>query len=325
MTHTMRAAVRTAYGPPDRISVAEIPRPVPGERDLLVRVHTTTVNRTDCANLTGRPIIMHLVLGIGWPRQARIGTDFAGEVVAVGSSVTAYRVGDRVCGFRDTGLGGQSEWLTIAEDGPVMTVPADLDYGSAVASLEGAHYAYAMFRRSGLQSGERVLVNGGSGAIGSALLQFAVAYDAEVTATAAPEHLDAVAALGGKRIIDYTREDFTQSGERYDYVFDAVGKRTFGECKGVLGDRGIYISSELGPYAQNVFYTLSTAIGSGKRVMFPIPFGPKESFPFIRRHLEAGTFRPILDEGRFTLDNIADAYRYVMSGKKRGNVILELI
>ncbi|WP_198664948.1 NAD(P)-dependent alcohol dehydrogenase [Lewinella sp. IMCC34191] len=325
MSTSMRAAIRTDYGPPERIAVTTVPKPVPGDHDLLVRVRATTVNRTDCANLTGRPLVMHLVLGVRHPREVRIGTDFAGEVVAVGSAVTAYRIGDRVCGFRDTGLGGQAEYITIRQDGPLMTIPPGLDFATAVASLEGGHYAYSFFRRSGVESGDRVLVNGGSGAIGSALLQFAVACGARVTSTTAPEYLEAVAALGASRVMDYTSEDFTRSPAQYDYVFDAVGKSTFGRCRPILEERGIYISSEAGPYLQNVFYTLGTAlIRSGKRVLFPVPLSPKESLPFIRRQLEAGTFRPLLDDSRYTLDNIAEAYRYVMSGRKRGNVIVDV-
>ncbi len=324
-TPTMKAAIRTVYGPPQAITLAELPIPEPKGREVLIRVHATTVNRTDCANLTGRPFVMHLVLGIRKPRTARIGTDFAGEVTAVGASVTKYRVGDRVCGFRDTGLGAHAEWLAMDENGPLISIPGDISYAHATASLEGAHYAYSFLRRARVNPGRRVLINGATGAIGSALLQFTVEQGAHVTATAKAEHAALIRELGAREVIDYETEDFTHTTERYDFVFDAVGKSTFGRCRPLLRDKGVYISSEAGPYLQHIFYALTTPLRPGKLVRFPVPYGYTESFPFIRRHLEAGTFRPLLDDRSFTLSEIADAYRYVMTGQKRGNVILRIV
>ena len=322
LSTTMRAAVRHIYGPPEHIAIAELPIPEPKEDELLVKVHATTVNRTDCANLTGTPVVMHLVLGIGRPRSARIGTDFAGEIVAVGGSVTGYRVGERVCGFRDTGLGSQAEYLTVKADGPVMTVPEEMSYAEAAASLEGGHYAYAMLRRAEVPTGARVMINGATGAIGSALLQFAVARGAQVTVTARGSDHATVRQLGAAAAIDYTGVDFTRLGEKFDFVFDAVGKSTFGACRSLLHERGVYVSSEAGPNLQNVGYALLTPLGRGRRVQFPIPFSTDESFPFIRRHLTEGSFRPLVDERAFSLRDIREAYGYVLTGQKRGNVIL---
>ena len=319
---TMRAAVRSTYGSPERIEIIELPVPEPAEDELLVRVRATTVNRTDCANLTGKPLVMHLVLGIRTPRSPRIGTDFAGEVVAVGKSVTSYRIGDRVCGFRDTGLGSHAEFLTVKADDRVMTVPEGLPFAEAAAGLEGAHYAYAMLRRAEVPPGARVMINGATGAIGSALLQFAVARGAQVTVTAREGDHATVRGLGAVEEIDYRRTDFTRSGRQFDYVFDAVGKSTFGACRSLLHDRGVYVSSEAGPYLQNVGYALLTPLRRGRRVQFPVPFSSKESFPFIQRHLAEGSFRPLLDGQAFGLDGLRDAYRYVLTGQKRGNVIL---
>ena len=321
---TMLSAVRHAYGPPERIELTELPVPKLREDEILVRVRATTVNRTDCANLTGKPAVMHLVLGIGTPRRPRIGTDFAGEVVAAGGSVTGYRVGDRVCGFRDTGLGSQAEYLTVKGDGPIMAVPEGLSYAEAAASLEGAHYAYAMVRRADIPPGARVMINGATGAIGSALLQFAVARGALVTVTARESDHATVRKLGAAAAIDYTRVDFTQARETFDYVFDAVGKSTFGACRSLLNERGLYVSSEAGPYLQNVGYALLTPLRRGRRVQFPVPFPTGESFPFIRHHLSEGSFRPLLDARAFGLRDVRDAYRYVLTGEKRGNVILNV-
>ena len=319
----MLAAVRETYGPPEAIEVRRLPRPVPAATEVLVRVHAATVNRTDCANLTGRPFVMHLVLGVGKPRSARIGTDFAGEVVACGDAVTRYRVGDRVCGFRDGGIGGQAEYLTVAEDGPLMTIPDELPYDVAAASLEGAHYAYGFIRRVELRRGTRLLVNGATGAIGSAVLQFAATHELDITATARGEDSGMVSAMGADRVIDYTVEDFSEGGERYDYVIDAVGKSTFGRSRRVLTERGSYTSSELGPYAQNPLLALYTPWRAGQKVLFPIPYPVRESFPYIRRHLEEGTFRPLIDRS-YPLGDIRDAYRYVLRGQKRGNVVVRM-
>lgn len=319
---TMRAAVRTAYGTPESITIAEVPVPQPKVDELLVRVRATTVNRTDCANLTGKPLVMHLVLGIGTPRTSRIGTDFAGEVVAVGEAVEGYRVGDRVFGFRDTGLGSQAEYLTVRADGPVMIAVDGLSYAEMAASLEGAHYAYAMVRRTKVRPGARVMINGATGAIGSALLQFTAALGAEITVTAREEDRDTVRRLGARTVIDYLRTDFTRTSQRFDYVFDAVGKSAFGKCRHLLHEEGVYLSSEAGPYLQNVGYSLLTPLRRGRKVRFPIPYPTEESFPFIRRHLTGGTFRPLLDVREFTLGEVRDAYSYVLGGQKRGNVIL---
>lgn len=319
----MLAAVRDTYGPPDAIELRGVPRPVAGDREVLVRVHAATVNRTDCANLTGRPYVMHLVLGLGKPRSGRIGTDFAGEVVATGSAVTAFRAGDRICGFRDTGIGGQAEYLTVAEDGPLLPIPEGMSYGEAAASLEGAHYAYAFIRRAELRRGTRLLLNGATGAIGSAALQFAATHDVDITATARAEDAERVRALGAQRVVDYTREDFTQGNDRYDLVLDAVGKSTFGRCARVLREEGKYMSSELGPYAQNVFYALYTPLRAGRRVIFPVPFSTAHSLPFLQRHLTEGTFRPLIDR-TYAFAEIREAYRYVLTGQKRGNVVLRM-
>ncbi|WP_116127247.1 NAD(P)-dependent alcohol dehydrogenase [Lewinella sp. IMCC34183] len=317
----MQAACRHEYGPPDTIALETVPRPVPQDNELLVRVHCTTVNRTDCANLTGRPLVMHLVLGLRRPRRARIGTDFAGEVVATGPGVRNYRVGDRVCGFRDTGLGGHAEYVCLPEDGPLLPVPEGVDLPTAVAALEGGHYAYTFLRRTELRPGERLLINGATRAIGSALLQFVAHRGAHITATCRPEHRGRVLALGADRVIDYTREDFTRGGETYDHVLDAVGKSTFGRCRPLLSARGTYTSSEPGPWWQNPVLALLTPLGRGRQVGFPVPFSYRESFPYLRKCLERGTYRPLIDL-TFPLREIAEAYRYVLSGQKVGSVIL---
>ena len=319
----VNAALRKPYGSPEQISVEKVSKPVPQDDEILVRVYATTVNRTDCANLTAKPFIMRFVLGLIKPRKVILGTDFAGQVVEVGKNVRSFRINDRVFGFTDTGLESQAEYLTIAPEESVLTIPDDIDYRRAAASLEGAHYAYSFVHKVNLQPKQKILINGASGAIGLALLQLVRQYDVHVTATANTENIDLIRSLGADKIYDYTKEDFTQERVQYDFVFDAVGKSTFGRCKPLLKEDGVYISSELGPYAQNIFLAAATFFRRGKKVIIPIPFSVKETLPYIKDLLTNGKFTPVIDRS-YSLEDIVDAYEYVMTGEKTGNVLIDI-
>ena len=314
----MKAAIRRTYGSPDTISIEDIDTPQTKDDEVLIKVHTTTVNRTDCANLTGKPFIMHLVLGLFKPRKIIMGTDFGGEVVQVGKNVKDFKVTDKVFGFNDQVLESQAEYIAIKPEGNVLTIPENIDYKTAAASVEGAHYAYSFIKKVNIKSGQNIFINGATGAIGSALLQFVKQYDVHITATYNSKNIELIKSLGADKIYDYTKEDFTKSNEKYDFIFDAVGKRTFGKCKPLLKEKGIYISSELGPYSQNIFYGLFN-----KQVIFPIPFKPQETLPYIKNLLEKEVFKPVIDS-EYPLEDIADAYTYVMKGMKTGNVIVNI-
>lgn len=318
----MKATLRRRFGSPQQITLEEVPQPIPATDEVLVKVHATTVNRTDCANLTAQPFIMRFVLGLRRPRQPILGTDFAGEVVEVGKGVTSLQVGDKVFGFNDTSMASQAEYLA-SKANQVYRIPAGIDYPTAAASLEGAHYAYAFLERVNIQSGQRILINGATGAIGSALLQFIRPYDVHITATANTPNLDRIRALGADELIDYTQEDFTQRGASYDFIFDTVGKSSFAKCKKLLTPKGIYISSEAGPMAQNVWLTLWTKL-TRKKVLFPVPFKTEQSIPFIIKHLEQGVFTPLIDRS-YALDDIVRAYEYVLTGQKVGNVVVRVV
>lgn len=319
----MKAAIRRSYGSPEVISVETIEQPVPDDDELLIRVYATTVNRTDCANLTGKPFIMHLMLGLVRPRKIIIGTDFAGQVVEIGKNINAFHLNQRVFGFTDMGLESQAEYIVLKPKDNILTIPENISFRQAAASLEGAHYAYTFTHKAAIQSGQKILINGATGAIGSALLQFLKTFDVHVTATCNTENTPLILSLGADRIYDYTREDFTQNNEKYDFIFDAVGKSTFGKCKHLLKKEGIYSSSELGPYSQNIFLALLTPFLGSKKVIFPIPYSLTETLPYIKSMLEKGLFNPVIDR-EYSLDTIAEAYDYVLSGKKTGNVILKI-
>lgn len=319
----MKAAIYTRYGLPDVIQLKEVPIPTPRENEVLVRVYATTVNRTDCANLTAQPSIMRLTMGLTKPKRQTLGTDFAGMIEAVGAGVTTLKVGDKVWGFSDGGISSQAEYTCMPVDKAIAKFPENLTYEQAAASLEGAHYANNFLNKVDFKSGQKVLLNGATGGIGSALLQLLKYHGLYVTAVCNTPNLDLIKALGADKIIDYTQQDFTTDDELYDYVFDAVGKSTFGRCKPLLKEKGIYISSELGPGAQNIFFALLTPLLSGKKVIFPIPTDIKGSMEFIGSLIEKGEFMPVIDR-TYPLDAIAEAYRYVLTGQKTGNVVVQL-
>ncbi len=319
----MKAATHTTYGPPDVINVKEVETPVPKENEVLVKVHATTVNRTDCAILRARPFIMRFITGLIKPRKSILGTDFAGTIESVGEKVTSFKAGDNVYGFNDNGLGSQAEYMTISEDDSLALMPDNLAFGHAAASIEGAHYAYNFINKVTIESGQKAIVNGATGAIGSAMVQLLKYYGATITAVCHAKDTDLVTSLGADKVIDYTKVDFTKSGGKYDFVFDAVGKSTFNQCKPLLVSGGIYISSELGPMAQNLFFTLTTKIAGRRKVKFPFPANPKRSILFIKDLIERGLFKPVIDR-TYSLDDIIEAYKYVEKGQKIGNVVVKV-
>lgn len=317
----MKAVIRTNYCPPEGLSIGKLEIPVPKDHEILVRVHATTVNRTDCAILTGKPYIMRLFTGLFKPKSPVPGTDFAGIVEAAGKDVTTFKKGDPVWGFEDQGLGSQAQYFTIPDKKAIALIPAGFSFEEAAASIEGAHYAYNFINKVKLHAGQRVLVNGASGAIGSVLVQFLKSMNIYVTAVCSSQTTELVRGLGADEIIDYTQEDFTKRDEKYDFVFDAVGKSTFSQCKPLLHKKGIYISSELGPGGQNLFLPLITPLFGGRKVIFPIPSNIKRSMNFITELAEQGKFKPLIDRV-YPMEQAAEAYGYVQSGQKTGNVLL---
>lgn len=321
----MKTAYRTAYGPPEVLSVREVPVPEPRQGEILVRVHATTVNRTDCGALWGKPYIFRFFVGWPRPREVATGTDFAGEVVAVGAGVMRFAVGDRVMGFNDNNLGSHAEYLRISERQPIIRIPEGVSFENAAASMEGAHYARNFIDRAALKPGDAVLVNGATGAIGSAAIVLLKQAGASVTAVCAEPHLDAVAALGADRVLDYTRAPFTEQlrGENFAFVFDAVGKSRFSTCRPLLTDTGAYVSSELGPRGENIFLALAAPAMRGPKVRFPIPMDIPRTLALIAPLLAQGVYKPLIDR-RYPLEDIRQAFAYVASGQKIGNVLLTL-
>jgi NADPH:quinone reductase-like Zn-dependent oxidoreductase len=320
----MRAAVRTRYGPPEVVSIAEVPPPVAGPGEVLVRVRAATVNRTDCGFRAAEPWIVRFFSGITKPKATILGCEFAGEITEVGEGVWSFAVGDRVFGFSEDRFGAHAEYLSFPADGPIATVPADLSFDQVAPSTEGSHYALSAITKVGIGSGQDVLLNGGTGAIGSAAIQLLKDLGANITAVADTEHLELVRGLGAGWVIDRDVEDFAQDDHAYDVVFDAVGKSSFGRCKRLLKPNGIYLSSDLGPLSMNPVLALITSSFGGRRIRFPIPpKHTKQEVERIRSMIEAGTFLPVVDR-RYPLQEIVEAYRYVETGQKIGNVVIDI-
>jgi NADPH:quinone reductase-like Zn-dependent oxidoreductase len=318
----MKAAVRARYGPPEVVRVAEVDKPAPADDEVLVRVHATTVNRTDCGVRAAKPFLYRLFLGLRRPRVTVLGTEFAGEVEAVGGGVTSFKAGDRVFGFDGTRFGAHAEYLTTPVDGLLATIPAGLTYEQAAPGTEGAHYALSAIRAAKVRRGQDVLVYGATGAIGSAAVQLLKHLGANVTAVCGPEHVELVKGLGADRVIDHTAEDFTRDRRRYDVVVDAVGKSSFGRCRRLLRPRGIYLSTDLGPLSQNPLLALVTPLFRRRKVVFPIPRRPDQELAgHLRELISSGAFRPLVDR-RYPLDQIVEAYRYVETGRKVGSVVI---
>ncbi|MBI4258682.1 MAG: NAD(P)-dependent alcohol dehydrogenase [Thaumarchaeota archaeon] len=317
----MKAVVYTKYGPPEVLQLKEVEKPTPKDNEVLIKIYATTVNRTDCGFLRAKPFIVRFFSGLFRPKRTILGNEFAGEIEAIGKDVKLFEEGDHVFGFCGDDFGAHAEYVTRAEDSPLATMPANMTYEEVAPSTEGTHYALNGIRKANVQSGQKVLINGATGAIGSAAVQLVKYYGAEVTAVCDTKNVSLVKSLGAVKVIDYTKSDFTKNGQTYDFVFDAVGKSSFRRCKNLLKPGGIYYSTDLGFLSQNPFLALWTSKFGNKKVIFPIPKDSKEDVVFFKELIEAGTLKPVIDR-RYPLEQIVEAYKYVEKGQKTGSVVI---
>jgi NADPH:quinone reductase-like Zn-dependent oxidoreductase len=320
----MRAVIHTEYGPPEVLRLADVDRPAPADDEVLVRVHATTVNRTDCGFRQPRPFFVRLFSGLRRPRHRILGTEFAGEVEQVGAAVTQFQPGDRVFGVNADRFGAHAEYVCVREAAPLAKLPAGLTFDEGAAVCDGAILALACLRWARLQRGQRILIHGASGSIGTAAVQLAVHMGAEVTAVCGTSGVDIVKQLGAHRVIDYMREDFTAIGETYDVVFDAVGKTSFRRARHLVKKGGAFVETDLGFLWQNVLLTVLTWRFASKRVMMPIPRYTKKDVLFLAGLIEAGSYRAVIDR-RYPLEQVVAATTYVESERKIGNVVLTVI
>ena len=318
----MRAVVYDRYGPPDVLRLEDVERPVPKEDEVLVKIHATTVTRSDCAVRAGKPFISRFFTGLRRPKQRILGTELAGEVEAVGAAVHEFAVGDHVFGttsaFR---FGTHAEFICMQESAPLAHKPAGMSFEEAAAVCDGVILALMGLRAAGLRKGQKIVIYGASGSIGTAAVQLARYFEADVTAVCNTKNLELVRSLGADRVIDYTQEDFTKNGETYDVIFDAVGKHSFRRCRASLKQGGIYVATD---GLRNLILALWTPRFGGKKVMFPIPPRyTKKDVLFLKELIETGRYRAVIDR-RYPLEAVVEATTYVETKQKTGNVVLTI-
>jgi len=325
----MKAIVCTKYGPPDVLQLKEVEKPIPKDNEVLIRIHATTVTTGDVNARgfvfvpPGLGLLAQLMLGLRKPKKTILGTELAGEIEAVGKDVELFRKGDQVFGLTGASLGAYAEYKCMPEEGAVASKPANMTYEEAAAIPFGATAALYFLRDKGnIQSGQKVLINGASGSVGTAAVQLAKYFGAEVTGVCSTTNLEMVRSLGADKVIDYTQEDFTQSGETYDIIFDTVvGKTSFSGCRNSLKENGLYLAVAGG--LKELIQMLWTSIIGRKKVIFGggSACERKEYLIFLKGLIEEGKIKSVIDR-RYPLEQMAEAHRYVDKGHKKGNVVI---
>ncbi len=319
----MKAVVNERYGSPDVLEIREVSKPEPESDEVLIRVYATTVSRTDCGMLRPLPpLIGRLLMGLFRPKWTILGLDFAGKVEAVGADVTSFSPGDPVFGMSPDHYGAHADYVCAPEMGTIVTMPIGVEFAEAVV-CEGAWYADTYLQKFGVKAGQKILIYGASGAIGTAAVQLAKSYGANVTAVVATRHLNLVKSLGADRVIDYTAEDFTQIGETFDFVLDAVGKTTYFRCRRLLKPGGVFAATDLGPWWQNLLVAAWWSITGSKRVVMPMPKSSKTFVEYLKGRIEAGEFRAVIDR-EYPFEEIVDAYHFVETAQKTGIVVINV-
>jgi NADPH:quinone reductase-like Zn-dependent oxidoreductase len=321
---TMRAILFERYGPPEVLEMREVEKPTPKENEVLVKIHATSVTAADWRMRKPDPFLARLMNGFFRPKKFNIlGIELAGEVEAVGSAVTKFKPGNQIFGTTGFTFGAYAEFVCIPEDGSITQKPVNLDFGESAVVPVGMDTALFFLRAQGnIQSGQKVLIYGASSSVGSYAVQLAKYYGAEVTAVCSSPNHGWVRELGADKLIDYKTEDFTQNGETYDAIFDAVGKLSlFGSMKS-LKEGGVFLDAVhmMRRSVQAKFATMR----SNKKILGGTATGLVEDLVFMKELIEAGKIEPVIDR-RYPLDEIADAHRYVETGRKKGNVIIDVV
>ncbi|MFJ5762082.1 NAD(P)-dependent alcohol dehydrogenase [Neobacillus sp. NPDC093182] len=320
----MRAMICTNYGSPDVFQLQEVETPIPKDHEVRIKIYVASVGPSDCTFRKGSPIVK-LVYGFRRPRNPIFGTELSGIIDAVGKKVTRYKVGDQVFGLSAKTFGAKAEYKCLHENTPLAIKPAGMSYEEAVAICDGAPTALTFLRDKGkVQSGQRVLINGASGAVGLYAVQIAKYLGAEVTGVCSGANVELVKSHGADKVIDYTREDFTKNGQIYDIIFDAVGKRSFAECKGSLTQRGVYLSTVLS--LSILLDMMKTTVFGNKKAIFVTAglMQNQANLNFLTELYKSGKIKAVIDQ-RYPLEQLAEAHRYVETGHKKGNVVINLV
>lgn len=315
----MKAIINTEYGSADVLKLQEIEKPTPKSNEVLVKIYATTVNRTDTGLRSAEYFISRLFTGLFKPRFQTLGSEFAGIIEQIGENVKSFKVGDEIFGLSTSNFGTHAEYLTISENASIALKPKNLTFYEAACIGEGPYLALNYLEKFKIDKTTKILINGTSGSIGSSGLQLAKYFGAEVTAVTDTKNIALAKTLGADFVIDYTKEDFTNTDKKFDLVFDAVGKSSFFKCKKLLKENGTYFSTELGYLSQNVYLPLFT-----KKIIFPIPKDMKEQVEFFKDLAEKGHLHAIIDR-QYTLEEVAEAHRYVEKGIKVGSVSIKVV
>jgi NADPH:quinone reductase-like Zn-dependent oxidoreductase len=315
----MRAAVHERYGPPDVLHLEDVEQPVPKDDEVLIKVHATTVSRTDVALRAGEPFVSRFITGVRRPKRPILGSDVAGVVESAGAAVTEFTAGDRVFGINPWKFGAHAEFMCMRASGPLASMPPGLAFDEAAAIPDGAILALNALRPARLHKGHTILIYGASGSIGSAGVQLSKFFGAQVSGVCLAPNVEMVRSLGVDDVINSTTEDFTKSGRTYDAILDAVGNLTFRQCRDSLKPGGVYLATD---GLRNLVLSPWTARVGNKRVRFPIPPKfTKQDVIFLKSILEAGKYHAVIDR-RYPLDQVVEATKYVESKHKTGNVVL---
>jgi NADPH:quinone reductase-like Zn-dependent oxidoreductase len=323
----MKASVCTKYGTSDVLQLKEVEKPIPKDNEVLIRVYATTVTAADCAFRSGDPFMARFYTGLRKPKRPILGTELAGEIEAVGKDVKLFKKGDQIFASSSTSFGAHAEYKCLPEEGVLAIKPANSTYGEAAASCDGALTALPFLRdQAKIQNGQKVLIYGASGSVGTFAVQLAKYFGAEVTGVCSTTNLEMVKSLGADKVIDYTKEDFTKSGQTYDIIFDTVGKSSFSRCKRSLKQSGVYLSTV--PTPAIMLQMLWTSKFGSKKAMFAAtglrpPSEKTKDLFFLGELIEAGRIKPAIDR-RYPLEQIAEAHSYVEKGHKKGNVVITL-
>jgi len=323
----MRAVIYAKYGPPEVLQLKEVGKPAPKENEVLIKLHTSTVTATDCVFRRGEPKFSRLFTGLTKPKNQILGSEFAGVVEAIGKDVKAFKTGDKVFGTTP-GYGSYAEYICLREyKSTLAKMPANKSYEEAITCCDGFLTSLPFLRDKGkIQKGNKVLIIGASGSVGSAAVQLAKYFGAEVTGVCSTSSEELVKSIGADSVIDYTKEDFTKSGDVYDIIFDLVGKTTFSQCKNSLKPTGKFLQAAITP---KVFPSvLWTSIFSSKKALIMAtglrpPAERTKDLIFITELVVKGKVKPIIDK-IFPLEKIAEAHSYVDKGHKKGNIVITL-